>query len=404
MKLNLFFATLLLATVSAFSQTNFEPGYIIQSNGTQVDCLIKNEDWKGSPTTFVYKLSENGETKIGSVATINEFGSKQSFKYIKATVQIDQSSDVVNNLTFERNPEYKEETVFLKTLVSGKASLYFTFHENAPRYFYSVGDGEIEQLIYKRYLVTRIKMGTNEFYKQQLANSLTCNSVTENNFENLQYKMSNLVNIITKYNDCENSESIVYNKNKQKAKFNLSVRPGVAFSSFSMQRRGDELLHFDSDMGIRVGLEAEYILPFNNGKWSIFIEPTYRSYKTEKQYLYVDMITFQKYTTISVNYTSVELPLGGRHYMFVNKDAAFFIDAAVIMDLTTLDSEITSTDEDSYDLNVSADAALAFGLGFRYKNKYSLQARYHSGRQLLNYDNINSTYKSFAIVAGYNFL
>jgi hypothetical protein len=116
------------------------------------------------------------------------------------------------------------------------------------------------------------------------------------------------------------------------------------------------------------------------------------------------MITFQKYTTITVDYTSIELPLGGRHYMYLNKDAAFFIDGAVIMDLTMLGSEINSSNEDSYDLNVKADAALAFGLGFRYKNKYSLQARYHSARKILNYENIDSAYNSFAIIAGYNFL
>ncbi|MCZ4318348.1 hypothetical protein O4H26_05035 [Aequorivita viscosa] len=404
MKFNIFFAAILFSTISAFSQTHFEPGYIIETNGTKVACLIKNEDWKGSPTTFVYKLSENGETKIGSLDNVIEFGSEQSFKYIKATVEIDQSTDVVNNLKFDRNPDLKEETIFLKTLVEGKASLYFTLNSDTPRYFYSKDNGTIEQLIYKRYLVTRLKMGTNDRFKQQLATNLNCSDLTEKSFENLEYKTNSLINIITKYNSCHNSESVVFKKNKREAKFNLSIRPGVTFSSFSMQRRGDAQVNFDSNTGIRIGVEAEYIFPFNNGKWSVFVEPTYRSYKTEKEILYVDMITFQKYTTVSVNYTSIELPLGGRHYMYLKNDAAFFIDAAVIMDLTTLGSEINSSNEDSYDLNVMADAALALGVGFRYQNKYSVSARYHTSRLLLNYENINSGYKSFAVIVGYNFL
>lgn len=404
MKLRLLLATVLFSTITAFSQTNFEPGYIIQTNGTQVDCLIKNEDWKGSPTTFLYKLSENGETQIGTLDNIVEFGSDQSFKYIKTTVEIDQSTDVVNNLKYDRNPNLKMETLFLKILVEGKASLYFTLKDNTPRYFYSKDGGDIEQLIYKRYLVSRIKMGKNEHYKQQLATDLNCSTLSNSKFKDLQYKSNALINLITKYNSCENSESVVYNKNTNKAKFNLSLRPGVTFTSLSIQRRGDEQINFDSNTGIRIGVEAEYIFPFNNGKWSVFVEPTYRNYKAEKEYLYVDMITFQKYTTITVDYTSIELPLGGRHYMYLNKDAAFFIDGAVIMDLTMLGSEINSSNEDSYDLNVKADAALAFGLGFRYKNKYSVQARYHSARKILNYENIDSAYNSFAIIAGYNFL
>ena len=373
MKLRILFATILFSTVSVISQTNFEPGYLIKTNGTKVECLIKNEDWKGSPTTFIYKMDENGETNIGSLDNVS-------------------------------NPNMKEETLYLKTLVEGKASLYFTLKDNTPRYFYSNDGGEIEQLIYKRYLVTRTKMGNNERYKQQLATDLICNDLTEKNYADVQYKTNSLVNMFTKYNTCENSESVVYSKNTNKAKFNLSFRPGVTFTSLSIHRRGDEQINFDSNTGIRIGLEAEYILPFNNGKWSVFIEPTYRNYKAETEFLYVDMITFQRYTLITAEYNSIELPLGMRHYMFLNEDAAFFIDAAVLMDITTLDSKITSSEESSYDLNVSADSALAFGVGFRYKNKYSVQARYHSARQLLNYENIKSAYNSFAIVAGYNFL
>ncbi len=404
MKLKLLFATIILSTISAISQTNFEPGYIIQTDGTKINCLIKNEDWKGSPTTFIYKLEENGVLKLGHTNEVSAFGSAESFKYVKATVQVDQSSDNVNNLSDVRTPIMKEQTLFLKTLVEGKASLYYTQVEGVSRYFYSLENGTIEQLINKRFLATPTQIGKNERYKQQLALALTCNNLSEKNFEALQYKTKSLVNIITKYNTCENSEVVVFNKNKQKGKFNLSIRPGVTFSSLSLQRYGDDEVNFDTNTGIRIGLEAEYILPFNNGKWSIFIEPTYRNYKTEKNVLYKEWVTTQKYTLVSVEYNSIELPMGGRHYMFLNQNAAIFVDAAVIMDVSTLDSNMNSSISSRYDLNISADAALAFGVGFKFKNKYSLEARYHSPRQLLNYDNFNSAYNSFAIIAGYNFL
>ncbi len=404
MRLQLFFITVLFSVLNAFSQTNFEAGYLIKTNGTKVDCLIKNEDWKGSPSSFSYKLEENGEIKTGTISNVIEFGSAESFKYIRATVNIDQSTDNVNNLTDVRNPIMKEETIFLKTLIEGKASLYYTENENTPRYFYKVGDGKIEQLIYKKYLSTPTKLGKNERYKQQLATDLTCSKLNENNFEELDYKKNKLINLITKYNTCENSEAIVFSKNIQKSKFNLTIRPGVTFSSLSILKLGDERINFDKNTGIRIGLEAEYVLPFNNSKWSVFIEPTYRNYKAEKEYLYVDFNTFQKTTLITAEYNSIELPIGGRHYMYLNKNAAVFIDAAIIMDVSFMDSKIDSSNEGGYDLDVSADAAIALGIGFRYKNKYSFQARYHTPRQLLNYDNINSDYKSFALIAGYNFL
>jgi len=69
-----------------------------------------------------------------------------------------------------------------------------------------------------------------------------------------------------------------------------------------------------------------------------------------------------------------------------------------------MDSKMESSNENGYDLNVKADAAFALGVGFRFKNKYSLEARYHTTRQLLNYDNVDSGYDSFAFIVGYNFL
>lgn len=404
MKLKLLLATILLSTISAFSQTNFQPGYIIQTNGTKVNCLIKNEDWKGSPTSFIYKLEENGDTKIGNLNNVAAFGAAESYKYVNATVQIDQSTDNVDKLSYSRNPEMKEEKLFLKVLVEGKVSLFYTQINNNPRYFYNMDQGEIVQLIYKRFLVTNLKMGKNERFKQQLATDLICTNLKENSFSDLEYKMNSLVNLITKYNNCVDSENVIYNKNRQSAKFNLSLRPGITFSSLSLQKNSDEPLDFDMNTGIRIGLEAEYVLPINNGKWSIFIEPTYRNYTAEKSVLYASMITFQKYTLVTANYSSIELPIGGRHYMFLNQDAAFFIDAAIIMDISTLDSEITSSNEASYDLDVSADATFGLGLGFRYKNKYSIEARYHNSRKIVNYLNIDSDYNSFALIAGYNFL
>ncbi len=404
MKFKLLLIIALLSGLNAFSQTNFVPGYIIKTNGAKVNCLIKNEDWKGSPETFDYKLEENGEIKIGTLKNVIEFGAPQSFKYINATVSIDQSSDNVNDLTDVRNPIMKEETLFLKTLIEGKASIYYTERENTTRYFYKVDDDKIEQLIYKRYMSTKTKMGKNERYKQQLSTNLTCSKLNKNSFEDLQYKKTSLVNLITKYNTCENSEALVFNKNAQKAKFNLSIRPGVTFSSLSIRKDNSDKIDFDNKTGFRIGLEAEYILPFNNGKWSVFIEPTYRNYKAEKEYVYVDFNTFQKTTLITAEYNSIELPVGGRHYMFLNKDAAFFVDAAVLVDVAMLDSKIDSSNEGGYDLEVNVDAGIAFGAGFRFKNKYSIEAIYHTSRKVLNYETIASAYNSFALIAGYNFL
>lgn len=404
MKLKLLFTILLLSGISVFSQTNYESGYIIKTNGQRVDCLIKNEDWKGTPSTFEYKLEENGDIKTGNVSNIKEFASSENFKYIVATLPVEQSSDKVGNLTYDRNPTFKEETLFLKVLVEGNASLYYTIKDNDNRYFYKTNDGEIEQLIYKRYLTNNKRIAQNNRYKQQLATDLVCSTLQNEKFNKLEYNKTRLTNLFKNYNSYQNTESVVYEKIDYDHGFNLSIRPGLTSGSASLQKAGEAKINFDSNTGLRIGLEAEYIFPFNNGKWSIFIEPTYRTYKAEKEFLYVDFITIKKTTLITTEYNSIELPIGARYYMFLNKESAFFLNAAVLIDATILDSKIDSSDEGGYDLDIKSDVAMAFGAGFKFKNRYSIEARFHTPRNLTNYQNISSSYQSFSLIAGYNFL
>ncbi|MEH6765089.1 MAG: hypothetical protein V7655_11370 [Aequorivita antarctica] len=404
MKSKLLLLTILLSVPNLFSQTKFEAGYIILTNGTKTNCLIKNEDWKGSPATFEYKIGENDEVKLGNVSTVKEFGSSENFKYLTVTLPVEQSSDKVGDLTEDRNPIFKDETLFLKVLVEGNASLYYTTKNGENRFFYKVNDSKIEQLIYKRYTTLNQDIAKNNRYKQQLITDIQCSSIDAKALENIEYKKSSLTTLFKKYNTCQNGENIVYAKKDVKSGFNLSIRPGVTFGSLSILKAGEEKLKFDNQTGIRIGLEAEYVFPFNNGKWSIFIEPAYRNYKAEKEVIYVDFLTFQKTTLVTAEYNSIELPIGARHYMFLNQDSAFFLDAAFVIDASILDSKIESSNENSYDMDVKTDVAIGFGLGFKYKKRYSLEARYHTSRKITNYLDISTDYNSFALIAGYNFL
>lgn len=408
MKLKLLLPTLLLLAFNAFSQTNFESGYLILNNGTKTDCLIKNEDWVGSPQTFEYKLSEDGELKIGSISNIKEFGSGESFKYVRATVDIDQSTDVVNNLTDVRNPIMKEETLFLKTLAEGKASLYYTERENIKRYFYNLDDGEIEQLIFKRYFVTSTKIGKNERYKQQLATTLNCSNLKESTFENLEYKVSKLVSLITNYNDCENSETIVYNKKEKGHWFNLSVRPGVTFSSLKLSNPYGSDIDFGQKTNFRLGLEMEFLLPFNNDKWAFIIEPTYRSYSSEMEIQYVDLLTIDKFTTITVEHSSIAFPFGIRHYFYLNDQSKIFVNGAAVADII-IKREVDSSNENKFDYNKTnesdlegnAELGFSFGVGYKFKDKYSVEANISPNRGIFEYNLISSSYTMFSFVVGY---
>ena len=116
-------ALLTILSFSLYSQIVFENGYFINESNQKVNCLIKNVDWRDSPTEFEYKISQNEPVQKASIQTIKEFGINGISKYIGANVNIDRSGDELINMNSQKNPIFQEERLFLKVLIDGKASL-----------------------------------------------------------------------------------------------------------------------------------------------------------------------------------------------------------------------------------------------------------------------------------------
>jgi hypothetical protein len=147
----------------------------------------------------------------------------------------------------------------------------------------------------------------------------------------------------------------------------------------------------------RIGVEAEIILPFNNNKWSIIFEPTYRSYQAEKNY---DSPFTTSKDRIEVDYTSIELPLGLRHYFYIDKNTRIFLNAAAFFE-KTLDSKISYISSNGTEIDISTGLNFVFGGGVKYKN-YSLEFRYETRRNILGgYEYYNAKYSNISLIFGY---
>ena len=151
----LFSAVLMFLSIACFSQIVFEKGYFIDESNQRIECLVRNVDWRNNPTEFEYKMSEDSDLLRASIGTVTEFGVDNVSKWVRATVDIDQSGDGLNDLSKERNPVFEEKRVFLKVLIEGKASLFLFREGNLTRFFYRKDDSEIRQLVYKRYFIEK---------------------------------------------------------------------------------------------------------------------------------------------------------------------------------------------------------------------------------------------------------
>lgn len=389
---------MLIPALSCFAQISFEPGYFINNQKDSVNCFIRNVDWQSNPTSFEYKLSETGAVLNASTASVASFGIGSYTKYVRTIVDIDQSSENLSQLSRKRNPEFKSDTVFLKTMLEGNASLYLYQKANQIKFFYNISGTPIQQLISKTYRDNDNNVKTNNAFRQQLKNDFSSPSAEAAAIDRLSYKYNDLKRIFISYNKRVGSITDLYERQKEKgSSFNLAIRPGISLSSFEINNRVTDIndTDFGSTIGFRIGLEAEFILPFNKNKWSIFLEPTFHSSSHEAEITQFSGLP----QTVTTDYQTIELPLGVRYYAFLNKRDKLFINALLTFDFplsSTIDFGQTSV------LELSSQTNLGIGGGITINDKLSFEIRYHVDREVLsNFPAWNSSYNSLTFIAGY---
>lgn len=406
MKNRLLICLLFLLSVEAYSQIIFEKGYFVDNNDKKTTCLIKNFDWSNNPTEIQYKLDEQDQPTSISISQIKAFGIENESKYERFTVDIDKSTQVISNMSYDKNPEFQKETALLKVLLEGKASLFEYISGNTKRYFFKTDTLSINQLVYKSYKTSEEQIAQNNQYKQQLWMTLKCDNIAINDVEKLSYKKSSLLKFFTKYNKCGNAEYTVFESKEKKDLFNLNIRPGITTSVISISNPSmstpDYDRDFDNKIGFRFGVEAEFILPINKNKWALIFEPTYvGGYKAEKSRL--DSKTNEELKG-NIEYNSIELPIGVRYYMYLNNNSSLFINGQVVIE-HAINSEayVEYSTQRNTTLELKPTTSFTFGLGYKLKKKYSVEFRANFGKNVLdNYREWNSNYKSFALTFGYS--
>ena len=389
-----FLLFMLLSSISIFSQHAFKPGYFISENGQKHEVLIKDEDWRSNPVSFIYKVNENSPEQIAKLENTKEFSINGGSNYIKATVQLDQSSLETPRLSRNITPDYLEDTVYLLLLAEGEANLYYHQGKTLKNFFYSKNGGPVEPLVYKKYISQPENFGSqsikeNKYFQQQLEKSLSCDGFTAQ-ARRLSYTATELVDYFNEYNACNGSLQN-FTKLKSSSSFHLRIRPGLNISGLELNSAQGHAT-FEDKYNLRLGLEGELILPFNNNKWSLIVEPTYQSYTGTS--LYRDL-------EVTVYYKSIELPIGIRHYFYLNEGSALFLNASYLLDFNFGNSRFDMTTFSDMAV-ATVNGNVAIGVGYSYK-KISAEFRYYTGRDLLanGEDARTADYKTIAFILGY---
>tara|TARA_R110002051_G_scaffold201631_1_gene268377 strand:+ start:10007 stop:11230 length:1224 start_codon:yes stop_codon:yes gene_type:complete len=405
MKRNISIALILCAFTSLFAQTDFEKGSYTDNTGNQTDGYIKNVDWKDNPVSFEFSKTSDGENSISkTIQQVQSFEITGVSLYERHRVLIDRSSQEVKYLGYKRNPEMSQETLFLKVMLDGENKLFRYRDNNLLKLYFKKGTDPISALVYKRYLSTSQNIAENNFYKQQLTNSFKCEGGNLPSLSNLNYTTPDLLNFFKKYNTCSGIAVEEIDQRKSKASFQVTAVAGLNANSYFVDPPSRAPLDFGSSTTPVFGIELEYILPFYNNKWSILLDTRYASFSGEVVIPGTSIFSIpQPSQKVSLDYYSIDMSPGVRHYIFLNDHSKIFLNLSFALELT---SDSTIDYERSSDLSAGIGAGtIGIGVGYTYKD-IRVEARYngtknHFGR---SFGTGVSEYKSFMFTFGYSFV
>ncbi|MBD8082096.1 hypothetical protein [Chryseobacterium caseinilyticum] len=360
---NLFYGALLLFFNygSAFGQIVFENGYFINNKGEKTEVLIKNYQWKNSPSVIEYKNGEKENTLQIKTSDLLEF-SVGDQKYLMANVMIDRSSVKIEDMSNSKSFNSKEETLLLKQLVKGKISLYKYTDGSVVGFFYKKENDDIfKSLNYKEYLVNGNLIQKNEEYKIKLAQEFSDNEkVTPQQINNLHYNDDSLEKIFKVYNNINNE------KNQAGKNFHIYIKPSVGFSRYDIERSQTQLFGtLDSNSPVssqktnsmlyRISAEFEYVFNFNKGKWAIISEPTFQTTQFN--------VSNYLNTNFDVKYSSIQIPVGLKHNMFLNKKSKIYVSASLYYQFLLNKDIFTTNDSSASGLDTVSQS---FAIGYNY--------------------------------------
>ena len=362
----------LFFSLEILAQDSFKPGYFITDAGEHVQCLINDSGWRSNPDAFEYKLDENAETKTAGIDDVVEFGLEDRVKFVKRTVQMDVVPTLFKNLTNNPNPEFKTETVFLKVLVEGTASLYSFARKESEIFLYMMEGEEIKQLVYKKFLInrSRTKLGYNTAYINELRENV---SFYTDYFKEPDYTEKSLVAFFVQYNTDLGDPFTTYLKSRS-AKIMLSPFAGIQKTNFNFDHVRDQYDRKADGNAYRFGVLLEYRIPYKNHRWAVLMEPSINFFE----------VTEQKEdwrNPVLVDAKRIELGFGVRHYVPVSENGSFFANFMIPFGLDRDTKIEPGYGDNKWTVNYLT-TSVSGGVGFRL-SRFSLEARYDHKRDLL---------------------
>lgn len=407
---------MLLFTINGFSQNGYVNGYVVKTNGDTLKGQIYFPGWDVTPKQIQFHQANAAEEQF-SVSQLRSFSITGVDNYISSVVTIDISPVDDNSLQSVDSSILRVDTIFLRVLVKGPASLYYYRGADQKQHYFIGKNDAVNELIYHRYKVTQNSL---QFVREdkkfigQLTYYMSDCPEMRNTFDNLKYSESSMQPVFISYANCKgSSSSFIAKQDNISARFGLLA--GGSFSSVTFKGLGFENIQdasFNNAIGPVFGVKLDFYLIPKNKNYSLYDDLEFQPLSfTGMGTSSSSGVFFYKYTyKINVDYLFLNTMF---RYYFGQGDWKPFLNAGIVNAfkvITNSDSVITvgnapsgqTTTRNQLFTLEGRESGLEFGAGVMWK-KFNIDLRYIAWSGFLHTEGFSSNIETIQVLAGYQF-
>ncbi|WP_158990389.1 hypothetical protein [Mucilaginibacter sp. L196] len=169
--LYLFVTLIFLTPLFSSAQNNYKPGYVVTLKGDTLKGYIDYKEWIQNPRGVNFKTDAGANQTSYSINNCSAFGANGFEYYRRYILPISQDKVQVSNLTIGVDTTTTTDTVFLKTVTSGKNITLLTYNDGIKRRFFVAENNAVAtELIQHLYLDPQetSRIVTQKTYTRQL--------------------------------------------------------------------------------------------------------------------------------------------------------------------------------------------------------------------------------------------
>jgi len=407
----------------AYSQENFMPGYVIKPDGDTLKGSIDYRNWLSNPDKIFFK-GESSETRYAyTPMEIKGFRVADEL-YQSATVEVEVTSDQVNELTPYADLNIEVVTTFLQTIVKGEKGLYSYKDFQGKEQFYYQLDSTFELLIHKRYIKDTGKKNLiieNKTYIGQLTVYFQDCRAMVPDINRTRYTKRSLEKLFLSYYDWMGLLP-EFHKESEKIHAELVILAGMTqtdlninvVKNYSNLGQYDYLLYggLKRSTNFSAGASIDLVFPRLGGKWGINNEFLYTAFQMNGSFeKYENENNYKKYYT-TLNFTYLKMhnmlqykyPIGNFN---VYANAGISIGKAIcVTNALTVVSKFYDTERvkelDAFNDLRTFELGYVLGLGVEFHH-FSAELKYEAGNGMINSININTPTIRNYFLLGYTF-